>query len=362
MTWSDAAGHTVAWAWRVLARPALDRGVEASQVVVAASILTAGRILKAIEISWADAVIDLGKKKVDVVKARLDLEVEKAKVGANSKRLSQVESAKLRDMQASVRIKHAEEKRLLAQATNDLATAEKAKAEAERLRAEAESIRLEAQSGALERLTNARSRLLQEGASAEFVRDNLHQFIAMLPTLPEPMRQAVEKLLSDPHLSTRDAEPENRKLVKVVNEVANVQESVSESSGVGVQFGQCGGRRLSSKLEQDLCSRLGMAGVVHSHSPRHYEIRYEDNKVAAYEPMIVLRGRGREGKGVVIEAVEEANAPILRKIISFRSQYGQEFYVILVGSDEALDEAPFAAYDESCSATNVNTLIARLAE
>jgi hypothetical protein len=27
-----------------------------------------------------------------------------------------------------------------------------------------------------------------------------------------------------------------------------------------------------------------------------------------------------------------------------------------------LDEAPLAAYDESCSAVNVNTLIARLAE
>jgi hypothetical protein len=36
--------------------------------------------------------------------------------------------------------------------------------------------------------------------------------------------------------------------------------------------------------------------------------------------------------------------------------------VILVGSDEALDVAPLASYDESCPATNVNTLIARLAE
>jgi hypothetical protein len=132
--------------------------------------------------------------------------------------------------------------------------------------------------------------------------------------------------------------------------------------GGGVGYGRCGGRMLSSRLEQDLCNRLGMAGVVHSHSPRHYEIRYEDGKVAAYAPMIVLRGRGREGKGVVIEAIEDPNAPILRKIVSFRAQYGQEFYVILVGTDEVLDEAPLAAHDESCSATNVNTLIARLAE
>lgn len=119
---------------------------------------------------------------------------------------------------------------------------------------------------------------------------------------------------------------------------------------------------LSNRLEQQLCSRLSIAGVVHSHSPRHYEIRYEDTKVAAYAPMIVLRGRGREGKGVVIEAIEDPTAPILRKIVAFRQQYGQEFYVILVASDDVLDDVPVAAYDESCSATNVNTLIARLAE
>ncbi len=146
--------------------------------------------------------------------------------------------------------------------------------------------------------------------------------------------------------------------------VANLDDDdvLMAHGGGGSGFGRCGGRLLSSRLEQDLCNRLGMAGVVHSHSPRHYEIRFEDGKVAAYAPMIVLRGRGREGKGVVIEAVEEPNAPILRKIVSFRSQYGAEFYVILVGSDEVLDQAPLAAHDESCSAVNVNTLIARLAE
>ncbi len=146
--------------------------------------------------------------------------------------------------------------------------------------------------------------------------------------------------------------------------VANLDDDdvLMAHGGGGTGFGRCGGRLLSSKLEQDLCNRLGMAGVVHSHSPRHYEIRYEDGKVAAYAPMIVLRGRGREGKGVVIEAVEEPNAPILRKIVSFRAQYGQEFYVILVGADDVLDDAPLAAHDESCSAVNVNTLIARLAE
>lgn len=146
--------------------------------------------------------------------------------------------------------------------------------------------------------------------------------------------------------------------------MANVDDDdVLMAHGGGVAgFGRCGGRLLSSRLEQSLCNRLGIAGVVHSHSPRHYEVRYPEGQVAAYAPQIVLRGRGREGKSVVVEAIEEADAPILRKVIAFRAQYGQEFYVILVAADEVLDEVPVAAYDESCSATNVNTLIARLAE
>ena len=171
------------------------------------------------------------------------------------------------------------------------------------------------------------------------------------PTTPVAARSAV-------------ARPAANRTTFVPRAVANLDDDdvLMAQGGGGAGFGRCGGRLLSSKLEQDLCNRLGMAGVVHSHSPRHYEIRFDDGKVAAYAPMVVLRGRGREGKGVVIEAIEEPNAPILRKIVSFRAQYGQEFYVILVGTDDVLDEAPLASYDESCSATNVNTLIARLAE
>lgn len=127
-------------------------------------------------------------------------------------------------------------------------------------------------------------------------------------------------------------------------------------------YGRCGGRLLGSRLEQTLCDRLSNAGVAHSHSPRHFEVRVNDTQVAAYAPMLVLRGRGREGKSVVVEACEDATSPILKKISAFRAQYGQEFYVILVAPDEVLDDAPVSAYDESCSATSMSTLISRLAE
>ena len=132
--------------------------------------------------------------------------------------------------------------------------------------------------------------------------------------------------------------------------------------GGGGGFGRCGGRLISSRLEQQLCDRLSRAGVVHSHSPRHYEISVGENKVAAYAPMIVLRGRGREGKGVVIEAVDDPKATILKKITAFREQYGHEFYVILVADEDSLDDISLTAYDESCSSNSVHTLISRLAE
>jgi hypothetical protein len=137
---------------------------------------------------------------------------------------------------------------------------------------------------------------------------------------------------------------------------------MSLGAGGGAGFGRCGGRLLGSRLEQSLCDRLSQAGVAHSHSPRHFEIRFKEDQVAAYAPMIVLRGRGREGKSVVIECAEERTAPILRKVTAFRAQYGQEFYVILVAPDEVLEEVEVASYDESCAAVNVNTLISRLAE
>jgi len=141
---------------------------------------------------------------------------------------------------------------------------------------------------------------------------------------------------------------------------------MAHGAGGGVGYGRCGGRLLGSKLEQTICDRLGQAGVAHSHSPRHFEVRLDTEKgsgqVAAYAPMVVLRGRGREGKSVVIESAEDIESPILKKVVAFRSQYGQEFYVIFVAPDEVLDEVPLAAYDEACSAVNVNTLIGRLAE
>ncbi len=137
---------------------------------------------------------------------------------------------------------------------------------------------------------------------------------------------------------------------------------MAHGAGGGAGYGRCGGRMLGSTLEQTICDRLGQAGVAHSHSPRHFEVSLQEKQVAAYAPMIVLRGRGREGKSVVVESSEDSTNPILGKVVAFRRQYGQEYYVIFVASDEVLDEVPLATYDEACAETDINTLVSRLAE
>ena len=148
---------------------------------------------------------------------------------------------------------------------------------------------------------------------------------------------------------------------------------LSGGSIQGHGYGRCGGRVLSSRLEQQLCQLLSRHGVTHSHSPRHFEVRYKEigpamtkseiaKIIAAYAPMIVLRGRGREGKTVVIEASSEVKNPVLQKIHAFRKQYGIEFYLIFVAPEEVLAELPVDLYDESCTTNDVGTLINRLAD
>jgi hypothetical protein len=136
----------------------------------------------------------------------------------------------------------------------------------------------------------------------------------------------------------------------------------SGGSGVGIGFGRCGGRMLSSKVERQLCDLLSREGVAHSHSPRHFEIKLADDTMAAYAPMIVVRGRGREGKTIVIEALDQIEPALLEKVRAFRKHYGLEFYVSFVGSEELLDEVPVDAYDESTVVQNVSALVSRLAD
>lgn len=162
--------------------------------------------------------------------------------------------------------------------------------------------------------------------------------------------------------AARSAATQVRTLPRILATIDDDDKLMAIGAGGGRGFGRCGGRMLGSRLEQVLCDKLSQAGVAHSHAPRHFEVTLGEKQVGAYAPMVVLRGRGREGKSVVIEACEEREAPIMRKVVAFRAQYGPEFYVIMVAAEEVLDHVPLAAYDESCSTTSVHALVSRLAE
>lgn len=137
---------------------------------------------------------------------------------------------------------------------------------------------------------------------------------------------------------------------------------VSGGSVRGQGFGRCGGRVLGSRLEQQVCDLLSRQGIIHSHSPRHFEVQLTDESVAAYAPMIVLRGRGRGGKTVVIECAEELDNSVLTKITAFREKYGPEFYLIFIAPEEIVDLIPRTCYDEHSTTTDMGTLITRLAD
>lgn len=130
----------------------------------------------------------------------------------------------------------------------------------------------------------------------------------------------------------------------------------------GGAFGRCGGREITNRIEQRVCDLLQSTGVAHVHSPRYFEVRLGEKVVGAYSPKIVVRGRGREGKTVVLESIVAKDDEQLPKIVAFRNQYGAEFYVVLVADEDVLDEISIRSYDESTTVNDLATFVGRLAD
>jgi hypothetical protein len=130
----------------------------------------------------------------------------------------------------------------------------------------------------------------------------------------------------------------------------------------GKIYGRCGGRPLLSELEQRICQALSKHGLAHSHAPRRFEVKLEDNKVAAYSPTMVLRGRGREGKTMVIEVLPTLSEIQIKKIKAFRKLFEAEFYVTLVAPGPVLDEIFEKITDDEVLPSSIETLVARMAE
>jgi hypothetical protein len=130
----------------------------------------------------------------------------------------------------------------------------------------------------------------------------------------------------------------------------------------GKIYGRCGGRPLFSELEQRVCQCLAKHGLAHSHAPRRFEVKLGDSKVAAYSPTMVLRGRGREGKTMVIEILPTLNDIQIQKIKAFRGLFGAEFFLTLVAPGPVLDEIFEQISDDEVLPSSIENLIARMAE
>lgn len=119
---------------------------------------------------------------------------------------------------------------------------------------------------------------------------------------------------------------------------------------------------MRSKLEAEVCAILNDLGLAHAHTPRHFEVRLDGNRMAAYSPDIVVRGRGREGKTVVFETLESPRDPDVEKVAAFRKQYGQEFYVIVVAHDDVLARIEEQCYDESSTPEAMQSFLGRMVD
>lgn len=188
---------------------------------------------------------------------------------------------------------------------------------------------------------------------------------ASKPEMTKPEAKDKDKKVGKP-VAKRPEPPESPRSVAPVARamMAFDDDDVLPSGGSaqGMGYGRCGGRMLSSKTERLLCDLLSRDGVTHSHHPRHFEVQMEGGTMAAYAPMIVVRGRGREGKTIVIESVDSIDANLLEKVRAFRRQYGLEFYVSFVANEEILDEIPVDAYDEATEVQSAAALVSRMAD
>ncbi len=140
------------------------------------------------------------------------------------------------------------------------------------------------------------------------------------------------------------------------------EEGFFASQAKGAEFGRCGGRELQSRMEREICDKLSRSGVPHSHRPRRFEVKLDGNRVASYSPSIVLRGRGREGKTVVIELLSSAEELRAKKLRAFHELYRQDFYVMCIAAESVLAQLDGRGMDAGIPPTEVDDLINRLAE
>ena len=126
------------------------------------------------------------------------------------------------------------------------------------------------------------------------------------------------------------------------------------------KLGWCGGRSIKSPLEREICNFLSVKGIPHFHRPRRFQVTLNTNYVGAYSPTIIIRGKGREGKTLVIEAIEEIIPLQIKKIGSFREIFSQDFFLVVITNDKCINNLPENLADEFFNKKDLQEFIERI--
>jgi|GEM_PF-5623929 len=127
-----------------------------------------------------------------------------------------------------------------------------------------------------------------------------------------------------------------------------------------LKLGWCGGRSIKSSLEREICDLLSTKGIPHFHRPRRFQVALNKNYVGAYSPTIIIRGKGREGKTLVIEAIEELKPLQIKKIASFREIFSQDFFLVVITNEKCIKGLPTDIADDFFIKKDLQEFIERI--
>ena len=106
------------------------------------------------------------------------------------------------------------------------------------------------------------------------------------------------------------------------------------------------GHIVRSNMEAALCDYLSKAREPHVHRTLSFDVPIGNSRFSLYIPSIMLTESKKEGRTIVIEPVDSARpGGGVRRLQGFRKQYGDQYFVIVVGRRALRPHLPESAYN-----------------
>ena len=106
------------------------------------------------------------------------------------------------------------------------------------------------------------------------------------------------------------------------------------------------GNIVRSNMEAALCDYLSKAREPHVHRTSSFDVPIGNSRFSLYIPSIMLTEAKKEGRTIVIEPVDSARpgGGVLH-LQGVRKQYGDQYFVIVVGRRALRPHLPESAYN-----------------